>query len=148
MSQTVVDQAGTNALTADVIQPDQPDGGTGAGEDWITSLSAEDQETLIANSLDFAGQIRENQLELLSDSQWRDEFEREVARLAFPNEELATALQIINTREWLDSGAMGNLEGRALNNLRKRFRTARSDDPNRSGDNRQQAADLIRQHGR
>jgi hypothetical protein len=148
VSQTVVDQAGTNALTADVIQPDQPDGGTGAGEDWLTSLSTEDQETLIANSLDFAGQIRENQLELLSDSQWRDEFEREVARLAFPNEELATALQIINTREWLDSGAMGNLEGRALNNLRKRFRTARSDDPNRSGDNRQQAADLIRQHGR
>lgn len=101
---------------------------------------------MIANSLDFADDIRENQLEVVSESQWLDELEREVARLAFPNEELSTAIQIINTREWLDSGAMGNLEGRAANNLRKRFRTPRSDNPNRSRNNREQAADLIKQY--
>ena len=135
----VVAQTGTNTPTADAAQPD---------EDWLTSLSAEDQQTLIANTLDFADETRDNQLEVVSESQWLDELEREVARLAFPNEELSTAIQMINTREWLDSGALGHLENRAANNLRKRFRTPRSDNPNRSRDNRQKAADLIRQHGR
>jgi len=135
----VVARTGTNALTADVIQPDQPD------DDWLTSLPEEDQIKMVTNALNFADQQRRDSIVAISYEQWKDEVEKEAARIAFPDEDLGVALSRMNTQDWIDGANLGYLRSKAMSNVRSKFRIEGRDNPNQAGDNRRRAIDLIRQ---